>query len=189
MMQTSLFATPVLRARDGTWDANASAEDLLSAMMDRYERSVFGYLLAIVRDRDVAHDCAQDTFLRAYDALRSGRAITAPWLYTVARNLAVDEFRRRRRLLPAGDVIEKMSAQSRPIDSALEVQAVLDALSPPDREALYLFEIAGFKTDEIGEMWGVRGSAVRQRLTRARQRFRAIYSSLSEEAPGGGPGT
>ena len=57
-----------------------------------------------------------------------------------------------------------------------ELAALLDRLPPMDREVLYLFEIAGFKTGEIGAMLGIRRSAVRQHLMRARQRFRALYS-------------
>lgn len=60
-------------------------------------------------------------------------------------------------------------------DQNLAIQSVLAQLSPQDREVLYLFDVAGFKTDEIGEMLGARGSAIRQRLSRARQRFRTLY--------------
>jgi RNA polymerase sigma-70 factor (ECF subfamily) len=59
------------------------------------------------------------------------------------------------------------------------VESVLAQLSPQDREVLYLFDVAGFKTDEIGAMIGVRGTAVRQRLSRARDRFRLLYGDES----------
>ena len=62
-----------------------------------------------------------------------------------------------------------------PTDQVLAVQQVIEQLSPQDREVLYLFDVAGFKTDEIGAMLGVRGSAIRQRLSRARERFRVLY--------------
>jgi RNA polymerase sigma-70 factor (ECF subfamily) len=62
-------------------------------------------------------------------------------------------------------------------DESLAVQQVLERLSPPDREVLYLFDVAGFKTDEIGAMLGVRGTAIRQRLSRARERFRLLYGA------------
>jgi len=153
-----------------------SIEVELVALMDRYETPIYNYLLSILRDRDLALDCAQDTFLRAYEALRKRKGINGSWLYTVARHRAVDEFRRNRHVLPDEERIRDALMEEGAAESTLEVWSVMDRLPPMDREVLYLFEIAGFKTGEIGAMLGIRGSAVRQRLMRARQRFRALYS-------------
>jgi RNA polymerase sigma-70 factor (ECF subfamily) len=152
------------------------SEDMLVQLMDEFERPIYNFLLALVRDPDVALDCTQDTFLRAYQNLTKGKPVNASWLYTVARNRAMDEFRRKKRIEPDREVIEQQRVEHA-TDQVLAVRAVLAALSPQDREVLYLFDIAGFKTDEIGEMLGVRGSAVRQRLSRARERFRLAYGS------------
>lgn len=149
--------------------------DELIRLMNAYERPIYNFLLVLLRDADVAQDCAQDTFLRAYENLRKGKPVNAPWLYTVARNRAMDEFRRTRRLEP-GDSLDEVPVYQA-TDRALAVQAVLEQLSPQDREVLYLFDVAGFKTDEIGAMLGARGSAIRQRLSRARERFRVLYGA------------
>jgi RNA polymerase sigma-70 factor (ECF subfamily) len=158
-----------------TQQEKASIEDELVTLMDRYETPIFNYLVSVLRDRDLALDCAQDTCLRAYEALCRHKVITAKWLYTVACNRAVEEFRRRRHVHPDGAQIEDILIEGTRHESALEAQIVVKSLPVADREVLYLFEIAGFKTDEIGAMLGVRGSAIRQRLMRARQRFRALY--------------
>jgi RNA polymerase sigma-70 factor (ECF subfamily) len=143
--------------------------------MNEYERPIYNFLLAMVRDPDVALDCTQDTFLRAYEHLNRGKEIRAAWLYTVARNRAMDEFRRRRRVEPDIETLEHLPAEARPAEDRLAVEAAMAQLSEGDREVLYLFDVAGFKTDEIGKMLGVRGSAIRQRLSRARARFRLAY--------------
>jgi RNA polymerase sigma-70 factor (ECF subfamily) len=167
---------------------NVSAEDQLVALMDRYEGPIYGYLQSLLRDRDAALDCAQDTFLRAYDAMRKGRAINRSWLFTVAHHRAVDEMRRRRRI-QTGERVSETPSREGSTESTLELRDIIDSLPPGDREVLYLFEVAGFTTDEIGASLGIRGSAVRQRLVRARQRLRALYSpepgetSSSEELP------
>lgn len=148
----------------------------LVGLMNEYERPIYNFLLALVRDPDVAMDCAQDTFLRAYENLRRGRPVNASWLYTVARNRAMDEFRRRRRTKPESEEIEQIPVHE-PTEHVVAIQSVLSELSPQDREVLYLFDVAGFKTDEIGAMLGVRGSAIRQRLSRARERFRVLYGA------------
>jgi RNA polymerase sigma-70 factor (ECF subfamily) len=118
----------------------------------------------------------QDTFVRAYENLRKGNPVNTPWLYKVARNRAMDEFRRRRKVDPEMEKLEALPVHE-PTDQVMAVQQVMSQLSPQDREVLYLFDVAGFKTDEIGAMLGVRGTAVRQRLSRARERFRLLYGA------------
>ena len=156
--------------------ADVSADDRLMYLMEEHDRAIYNFMFGLVRDTDRALDCTQDTFVRAYEHLRKGRAINTAWLYTVARNRAMDEFRRKKRVQTDLDALEEIPVHHR-TDESLAVRQVMDRLSPADREVLYLFDIAGFKTDEIGTMLGVRGTAIRQRLSRARERFRLLYGA------------
>jgi RNA polymerase sigma-70 factor (ECF subfamily) len=164
---------PVLQIRRPSEDA-ISIDDQLVRLIDEHERAIYNFLLALVRDTDVALDCAQDTFVRAYENLRKGKPVNAPWLYKVARNRAMDEFRRKKRIQPEDDILDTIPVHE-PTERNLVVREAFARLSPSDREVLYLFDVAGFKTDEIGTMLGVRGTAIRQRLSRARERFRQAY--------------
>jgi RNA polymerase sigma-70 factor (ECF subfamily) len=155
-------------------EADCQLEDRLVQLMNDHERPIYNFLLVLLRDSDVALDCTQDTFLRAYENLRKGKPVNTSWLYTVARNRAMDEFRRRRRVQPELETLEHLPVHE-PTDLAMAVRQALAKLPPVDREVLYLFDVAGFKTDEIGAMLGVRGTAIRQRLSRARERFRVLY--------------
>ncbi|GAC1399905.1 MAG: hypothetical protein NVSMB52_13490 [Chloroflexota bacterium] len=157
-------------------DAESTIENRLVELMSEYERPIYNFLLALLHDSDVALDCAQDTFLRAYENLRRGKPVNSPWLYTVARNRAMDEFRRNKKVQPDLETLENIPVHES-TDRSLAVRAVMEQMSPADREVLYLFDIAGFKTDEIGTMLGVRGAAIRQRLSRARERFRVLYGA------------
>jgi RNA polymerase sigma-70 factor (ECF subfamily) len=162
------------RAPSGPAEAVGPDEQLV-LLMGRYERPLYNYAVTILRDEDVAMDCVQDTFVRAYDHLCKGRTINRNWLFTVSRNRAMDEFRRRKRVEPKLDALENVPVfQS--LESAIDLQRIFDQLSTTDREVLFLHAVAGFRTDEIGEMLRLRGSAVRQRLYRAREHFRHLYS-------------
>jgi RNA polymerase sigma-70 factor (ECF subfamily) len=152
------------------WDHDGELVSLVS----EYERSLYNFVVALVRDTDVALDCVQDTFLRAYEALKRGKSINSAWLYTVARNRAMDEFRRKRWMYSDSDALDYVPVYHTS-DESVVVQSVLDRMTAMDREVLHLFVVAGFKTDEIGVIMGMNGTAIRQRLYRARERFRVIY--------------
>jgi RNA polymerase sigma-70 factor (ECF subfamily) len=165
---------PVDVRRAGTLD------DALNALLDRYQQSLFAFLVVFLGDRDLARDCAQETFVRAYQNLRKGRSVNVQWLYKVARNRAIDELRRRKRERVEADPVDNEVADSASeSERTIAVRRALLRLSPDDREVLYLAEVDGFTSREIGEMLGARPGTVRMRLLRAHERFRAAF----EEAP------
>jgi RNA polymerase sigma-70 factor (ECF subfamily) len=167
---TTIAAFPRTRAGQ----TEAGAEDQLGRLMGEHERSLLTYARSLLRDADLALDCVQDTFLRAYESLRRGRQVNKQWLFTVAHNRAVDEFRHRRRLGPECVHFPAASFEE-PCETGMAVRQALDRLPLRQREVLYLFAVAGFTTDEIACLLGTTGPAVRQRLYRAREQFRYEY--------------
>ncbi|GAC1319579.1 MAG: RNA polymerase sigma factor SigZ [Chloroflexota bacterium] len=151
-------------------------DDEIVRLISRHERALFNFLLLQVGNVDVAQDCLQDVFLRAYENLHKGKPVNAAWLYKVARHRAIDGFRKNRWTLSADEALNRAASSSR-TEHDVAVRLVLESMPRHDREVLYLFEVAGFRTEEIGCMLGIRGSAVRQRLYRARERFRTMYRS------------
>lgn len=81
----------------GQGDARA-----FQVLLERHQERVFGYLMGMVHDYDVANDLFQDTFFRVIAALRGGRGgyesqgKFGPWVLRIARNTALDHLRRRR---------------------------------------------------------------------------------------------
>ncbi len=152
-----------------------SIDDQLVALIDRHETRLYRFLIALLGNTDAAHDCAQDTFVRAYDNLRKGKPVTAAWLYTVARNRAMDEFRHRRRERPDADALDEF-----PVGGGIDSVVIRDAfaqLSPDDRTVLYLVAIEGRTPDEAAGLLGISSTAARMRVSRARQRLRLLYGS------------
>jgi RNA polymerase sigma-70 factor (ECF subfamily) len=157
-------------------EAIEDAESALLAHIRAHERPIIRYLQVLLGDDDLALDCAQDTFMRAYDHLRRGRPLSPAWLYTVARNCAMDEFRRRKPLRRDEDQMERIPTDGEQDAHAAAVRRVMAAMKTEDREILYLHTVDRFTTEEIAEMLGIRPGAARMRLMRARDRFRALWS-------------
>lgn len=148
--------------------------------MDRYELPLYKFLYVILGDGDTATDCAQDTFVRAYDNLRRGKSVNAGWLYTVARNRAMDEFRRRRQEEPALERLRRMTgSESASPEAGAAMREAFAQLPPDDRTILYLSAVEGWSGGEIAAMLGINPTAARMRICRARERFRLAYGTCT----------
>jgi len=153
---------------------------------------------ALGGDRDAAEDLVQEAFLRAWRGLPPGLPDDQQraWLHRTARNLAIDELRRRSRR-PAVS-IDALGPVAGP-DAAPEVLDVsreaLARLSAHDRFLLLLRFEAGFAHAEIAGLLNISEEAARKRLGRARAAFiRAHRQARSDSTPlillipdGGGP--
>jgi RNA polymerase sigma factor (sigma-70 family) len=147
----------------------------LQLLITDHHAPLYSFLCVLLRDREAAEDALQETYARAYVHLSRNREVTRAWLYRVARNLAVDELRRRTRIDRSSGTLD--SSLQEPVARVIDqtVHRALDELSPDDREILYLADVDNFSAAEIGAMLGIRAGAVRTRLCRAHQRFRAVY--------------
>jgi RNA polymerase sigma-70 factor, ECF subfamily len=70
--------------------------DAMADLYDRFGRTAWSVIVAIVRDAAVAEDLVQETFLRVWNrvhAFEPGRGSLGPWLLAIARNRAIDHLR------------------------------------------------------------------------------------------------
>lgn len=170
-------------------EARAGDHAAFDTIVLRYQGRIARYILRLVNDPDLALDLTQDTFVeafRAIHALRSDLALGA-WLYRIATNLAIRADKRRRRIfwqrLGAAEEIPALIVES-PDSTVLDRQLVRATLSqlPRDRAACLLLHVnEGFSYDEIAAIMGTTPEAVRKRIARAKERFRALYDAASEE--------
>lgn len=72
----------------------------MEVLIRRHKSKVFTYLMLSVRNRDVANDLFQDTFVKVIQSLKSGRykdeGRFLPWVVRIAHNLTIDYFRKER---------------------------------------------------------------------------------------------
>ena len=162
----------------------------------KYQRRIERLISRMVRDSDLVHDVAQETFIRAYRALPQFRGESAfyTWLYRIAVNTAKktlvelkrdpvltesararigddDETYRADNELSDGETPEALLASK---EIAATVNAAIDALSDELRQAITLREIEGLSYEEIAVACEVPLESVRSRLHRARQALRGV---------------
>lgn len=177
-------------------DALGSGDDVaLNRLMSRHGERLFHYLIRLLQDETEASELAQETFVRVYLNRQrfDPKKKFATWLYSIATNLARDQWRRRSRHphvsldAQSGDSDQTLAnvlpAEQRSPCEELEreenAQLVRDALAglPEDlRTPLVLAEYEEMPQAEIALALGCSVKAVENRIYRARQRLRAFLA-------------
>jgi len=148
---------------------------------------VFAYVCTLIADRAGAEDVTALAFERAYTRRRTfdrRRGEERAWLFGIARNAALDELRRRRRVatlvVEPEDVAEPVAEDGE--DVALRRTAVRDALAKlpaRDREVIALKFHAGMRNGELATVLGVSETAAGTLLYRAMERLRRACDALA----------
>ena len=183
----------VVRLRRGDVDA-------LSELIARYQNRLYRYLLRIVRQPAEADDLFQQTWLKVVEkigAFDAGRNFDA-WLFTLARNLAIDHLRRVR-----PQSLDEPLAHSRngetvadripsrddtPLEQALAAErrtAIADAMAALPlvyREVLTLRFEEEMKIEDIAQVTAVPLSTAKSRLRRALEQMREALDAGSRGA-------
>ena len=151
---------------------------------------VYAYVFTLLRDRAAAEDVTALAFERAYRRRRTfdrRRGEERPWLFGIARNAALDELRRRRRLATLVAEPEAVSDEderdSFDEDEVLlrrtAVRAALESMSARDRELIALKFHAGLTNAELAKVLGVSESNAGTILHRTVQKLRkAVNASV-----------
>ena len=147
---------------------------------DRHGRRIYNTAWRLTNDRHLAEDIAQEVMVRALRRDPGDGGSLAAWLYVVARNLALNACRSRRRRRVAGAVQEAHVSAARSDPSASLAgrelsEAVRDAIADlpePQRAALVLAKYEGLGPDQIAEILGCTRDAVKMRVSRAMARLR-----------------
>jgi RNA polymerase sigma factor (sigma-70 family) len=162
---------------------------------DAYAARIHGFLLRLVRDRALADDLAQDTwmaFARAAGSLRDGTDLAA-FLFTIARNQARSHRRWSlldllRLALPdegleVGDGAPGPELSLDAARRAEQLEQALGALEPQHRETLLLVAVEGFDQAQAAVILGLTPAALRKRLSRARGQLAAALARQEGGAP------
>jgi RNA polymerase sigma-70 factor, ECF subfamily len=175
----------VERALDGDQQA-------FGLLVRRHERLVFRIVGGFLRNPEDVKDVAQETFLRAFEGLKTFRAGApfGPWVARIATRASYDRLRQKRRtgevawddLTPSEQAgAQELVAGEGPADRAVVrdlLERAMGSLSPKDRMVLILSDALGFSGVEVAQAMGCSPLAGRIRLHRARRAARKVIEGL-----------
>lgn len=167
----------------------------LEALYDRYASIVLGMTIKIVGDRAVAEDVLQETFWKVWksaETYQPERGSFASWLFRIARNLAIDAYRRRSthpQTLSQGEDSESMLEQVPDPDMNVAEEAqlkiqnkrirlALASLPGVQRQVIELAYFYGMTRQEIAQ---ATGEALGTIHTRARLGLQKLRDELNTE--------
>ncbi|MDD2258421.1 MAG: RNA polymerase sigma factor [Bacilli bacterium] len=134
-------------------------EEAFRIIYDDTKNAVFGIIISVVKDRNLAEDVMQDTYIKMIKSIRiykrNGKFIN--WLLTIAKNQAIDYYRKRNKevLLDYNDETnEPLLKDDNNFTFSLETNRLLDLLSDIEREIVILKIVNDFKFREIAEFVG-----------------------------------
>jgi len=166
--------------------------EAFARLVDRYKQPIYNFILRTVRDETEAEDLTQNTFVQLWKAARRYRtnARFSTWLYTIARNLALNEIRRRSRHRaesldaphPEHDEHALHQVEDRAVlgppeqlvraELFAKVEEAIRDLPENQRTALLLCREEDFSYEEIASILGVSLSATKSIIHRAREVLR-----------------
>lgn len=156
-------------------------------LVTRHQGSVFHIVYRIVRDREIANDLVQETFMKAFSSLKSYRSEFrfSTWLYKIAANSSIDHLRKKRiqalsldNPISTGDgevSIEVADFSHNPEremvrrERAVSIEEAIDSLPDKYRRVIIARHKEEKSYEEIADELGLPVGTVKARIFRARE--------------------
>jgi RNA polymerase sigma-70 factor (ECF subfamily) len=169
---------------------------VFTGIFQQHRHAVHAYFLGRVADPELARDLVQETFLRAWRRLSEVGPLPADrqraWLFTVARNLAIDSYRTSAARRTAEAALRHHAATQETTvagphrhaelgERLDQLDAAIRRLPEEQRVTLSMAAAGGLTSRQIGEALGEPPGTVRYRLSQARKQLAAALD-LEDEA-------
>ena len=170
---------------DGARRGDPAAERRL---YDAHVERVYRLAHRLTGDADVAQDCTQEAFIRAFERLHEfrGEAALSTWLYRITVSVTLNRLKQVRRFwsreapieLGAGVGAARQEAEP---DLRAKLDRAIDSLPEKQRVVFVMYDVEGYTHEEIGAVLGIPVGTSKGRLSEARGRLRAALSEFKGE--------
>lgn len=171
-------------------DSSGSMNDPHSIFLRAYETysdAIFRHCYFRLSNRERALELMQETFMRVWESIANGRQIEQlrAFLYRIANNLIIDEYRRSYKKTASLDALQEEGfepgkEETSEWNTSLDAHAalkVVDQLSPAHKEVILLRYVDDFAPKEIAKVLGESENVVSVRLHRATKELRSLLKS------------
>ena len=165
--------------------------DKLALLYERYKKMLFSFFYKMNRSRSVCEDLVQVVFVKILHSKHgfTGEGEFSMWMYTIARNVGYDYFRKNKNQL--NNIDNYSNSNSLISASNLEQELMddeelnllnkaLDKLSHEQKEILTMSRFKKLKYKQIAEILNVSEGAIKMKVKRALVKLRQIYLKLEQ---------
>lgn len=192
--------TPPVSDHELVARAQTGSEKAYRELLGRYQRPVFSIIYRMIRDRELAEDLAQETFVRVFNNIDryDPRFKFSSWIFKIATNLTIDHIRRKElntvsidgsRNAVTSDQIEATSITIASTDEnpeelleakqlGAEIEDAIGKLRPEYRAAILLRHVDGREYQEIAEILSLPLGTVKTYIHRGRNELREQLQHL-----------
>ena len=137
---------------------------------EQYDK-IYRYCYFKLHSRELAEDVTQETFLRYLEHYSCITTVSAlKYLYTIARNLCVDEYRKIRTELMDESIPDHTMEEK--LITNLTVRMALSKLASDEQELLLLRYVNEVPVSALGKIYGLSRFAIYRKITSASNKFR-----------------
>lgn len=187
-----LYTDEMLISRFQSGDENAYVE-----LVNRYKDKLTNFVFYFLKDEEHSEDIVQETFIRLYEKKHYYKEIAkfSTWIYTIARNLANTELRKKSRTkimylsqmsnykkdydLKSSDPELNMNIENEFLMK--EIHAAIDKLPENYKSVIILRDIQGLDYEQISNIIGVPLGTVKSRINRARLQLQVDLMDFKKE--------
>ena len=170
-------------------------EACLEMLINRHKERIFTTIILIVKDSYIAEDLFQETFIKIIKNLKKGKyneeGKFLPWAIRIARNMAIDYFRKMKRMptitdSEGDDVFRKIKISTENREQEIirnedehRVRSMIDRLPEEQRQVLILRHYGDLSFKEIAEMTNVSINTALGRMRYALSNMRKMLESAA----------
>jgi len=172
----------MLKVKDGDLDK-------LALLYERYKKKLFGYFYKMTRCTSTCEDMVQVVFMKILKSKHgfTGQGEFSMWLFTIARNVGYDNFRKNKQQFDDINEYENTIGSQSNVEHEAEkneelslLEKSLDMLESTDKEVLILSRFDNLKYKQIAKIFEVSEGAIKMKVRRALIQLKRNYEKLEK---------
>ena len=159
--------------------------DALDELYKITERTLYAYILSIVKNHDESLDLMQETYVKIMSSAHLYKPMGKPlaWMFTIAKNLFYDKIRKEKKEfnMDSGEIANDLNfSYITDNEDRLVLETVLNKLDEDERKIVILYAVSGLKHKEIAESIGLKLSTTLSKYHRALKKLRSHLNEGGE---------